>query len=367
MALARRTIRFINSMLDWGWDFTKKKPITTYNPSREDVKGEDVVPVYTLYHYNEKGLTETKLPEAEACGVKKSGDVVWLNIDGLKKDEVEQISKTYDLHPLVVEDILSTGQRAKMDETGDVIYCLLPMIYYNEGTGQIEAEQVSIVLGKGFVLSFQEDQTRDVFNPVRDKLRNTGSKLRLSTADYLCYALIDVIVDSYFGVLEKMNERIEKLEDKILLQQEKAATEKISILRREVMTMRRLIAPVRELVTGFLRSESHLLEYSQDKYYKDVFDHITQANEYADAHRDLLINLQDVFTSQLNMRMNEVMKIFTMVATLLAPATVIGGIFGMNFDVIPFAHQTAGFWWAVAAMLLIPLAMIIWFKRKGWF
>jgi magnesium transporter len=267
----------------------------------------------------------------------------------------------------VVEDILSTGQRAKMDEIGETIYCLIPMIYYNEGTGQIEAEQVSIVLGKNFVLSFQEDQTRDVFNPIRDKLRIGGNKLRQGSVDYLCYSLIDVIVDSYFGVLEKMNDRIEKLEDSILLQREKAATEKISILRREVMTLRRLIGPVRELVSGFLRSESHLLEDRQDKYYKDVYDHITQANEYADAHRDLLINLQDVFTTQLNMRMNEVMKIFTMVATLLAPATVIGGIFGMNFDVIPFAHQTQGFWVAVSAMLLIPGGMLIWFKRKGWF
>jgi magnesium transporter len=363
----RRTKSFIENLLDWGWDYTQKKPITTFNPARTEAKAENVIPVYTLFHYNERELKEEQLPESEACTIKKHDDVVWLNIDGLKKEEVEKIAVTYGIHPLVVEDILSTGQRAKMDEIGEVIYCLLPMIYYNQGTGHVEAEQVSIVLGRHFVLSFQEDQTRDVFNPIREKLRLTGSKLRQSPADYLCYSLIDIIVDSYFGVLEQMNARIEALEDKILLQKERAATEKISILRREVMTLRRLIGPVRELVGGFLRSESHLLEYSQDKYYKDVSDHITQANEYADAHRDLLISLQDVFTTQINLRMNEVMKIFTMVATLLAPATVIGGIFGMNFDVIPFAHQTAGFWWAVAAMLLIPVAMMVWFKRKGWF
>lgn len=365
--MLRQTKSFLESLLDWGWDYTQKKPITSFNPTRTEQKAENITPVYTLFHYNDKLLTEEKLPESEACTIKRHGDVTWLNIDGLRKEEVERIAATYHIHPLVVEDILSTGQRAKMDEIADTIYCLLPMVYYNQNTGHIEAEQVSIVLGKQFVLSFQEDQTRDVFNPIRDKLRISNSKVRQMPADYLCYSLIDVIVDSYFGVLEQMNDRIEKLEDKILLQKERAATEKISILRREVMTMRRLIAPVRDLVAGFLRSESHLLEDNQDKYYKDVLDHITQANEYVEAHRDLLINLQDVFTTQINLRMNEVMKIFTMVATLLAPATVIGGIFGMNFDVIPLAHQSQGFWVAVAAMLLIPVGMLVWFKRKGWF
>ncbi|MBL7719589.1 MAG: magnesium/cobalt transporter CorA [Flavipsychrobacter sp.] len=366
MAAARRTKNFLTSLLEWGFDYTQKKPITAYNPTRQQVK-EHVTPAYTLYHYNADELTELRLDASDACHNKRSGDVIWLNIDGLEKEEVERISGTYSIHPLVVEDILSTGQRAKMDEIGDTIYCLLPMIYYNSGTGHIEAEQVSIVLGRGYVLSFQEDQTRDVFNPIREKLRLAGSKVRQGSAGYLCYALIDIIVDSYFGVLEKMNERIERLEENILQQKEKAAMEKIAILRREVMLLRRLVGPVRELVTGFLRSDSKLLEDRQDKYFKDVLDHITQANEYADAHRDLLINLQDVFTSQLNTKMNEVMKIFTMVATLLAPATVIGGIFGMNFDVIPGTHQETGFWWAVALMLLIPLLMLIWFKRKGWF
>jgi magnesium transporter len=133
------------------------------------------------------------------------------------------------------------------------------------------------------------------------------------------------------------------------------------------MFLRRLIAPVKDLVSGFLRSENPLIEDRQDKYYKDVHDHINQANDYVDAHRDILMNLQDVFNSQINLRLNEVMKTFTLVAVLLAPATVIGGIFGMNFDVIPMAHQEMGFWIAVIGMVAIPLLMLIWFKRKGWF
>ena len=368
MAFRRRVKNLANVLLDWGWDSSKKRPVTVYNPTRYVARlapGEE--PVYTRFHYSEDTFSEGELVPDEACSIKTDGGVLWINIDGLRKDEVERICATYNIHQLVVEDILSTGQSAKMDEIGSVIYCLLPMIYYNAATGHLEAEQVSIVLGEDFVLSFQEDKMRDVCDPVRIRVRMEGSKLRNSDAGYLCYSLIDVIVDSYFGVLEQMNDRIEKLEDNILLQKERAATEKVSILRREVMFLRRLIAPVKDLVAGFLRSESPLIEDRQDKYFKDILDHISQANDYVDAHRDILMNLQDVFNSQINLRLNEVMKIFTLVAVLLAPATVIGGIFGMNFDVIPMAHQEAGFWWAVSAMLLIPLLMLIWFKRKGWF
>src|ERR1043165_1587606 len=195
MAFRKQVKSLAASLLDWGWDYNNKKPHTTFNPTRTTIETGKVTPIYTLFHYNENELREEQLPEGEACTIKKHGDVVWLNIDGLKKDEVERIAATYGIHPFVVEDILSAGQRAKMDEIGDVIYCLLPMIYYNEGTGYVETEQVSIILGKHFVLSFQEDQTRDVFNPVREKLRIAGSKLRLSSADYLCYSLIEIIVD----------------------------------------------------------------------------------------------------------------------------------------------------------------------------
>ncbi|HYD22655.1 MAG TPA: magnesium/cobalt transporter CorA [Flavipsychrobacter sp.] len=368
MALRKRVKGLANVLREWGWDSSGKRPVTVFNPTRYVARlspGEE--PVYTRFHYSRTSMTEDQLAPEDACSVKKDGGILWINVDGLRQDEVEKICTTYNIHQLAVEDILSVGQSAKMDEIGDVVYCLLPMIYYNGGTGHIEAEQVSIVLGKGFVLSFQEDKTRDVFNPVRDRLRVEGSKLRERDATYLCYSLIDIIVDSYFGVLEKMNERIDKLEDNILLQKEKAATEKVSILRREVMFLRRLIVPVRDLVAGFIRSENPLVDDRQNKYFKDIMDHVNQAHDYVDAHREILMNLQDVFNSQINLRLNEVMKIFTLVAVLLAPATVIGGIFGMNFDVIPLSHHGAGFWVAVAAMLVIPLLMLIWFKRKGWF
>jgi len=368
MGFRRQANKLVTLLPEWTWNYSKRKPITSYNPRREEVRNTDVTPLYTLFSFDSGVVEERQLNEAEACRSQlREGKIIWINIDGLRKVDVEKICDCYDIHNLVIEDILSIGQRAKMDEIEEMMFCLLPMLYYNEGSGQIETEQVSIILGRGFVLSFQEDPMRDVFNPVRDRLRTAGSKVRLRTADYLCYSLIDIIVDSYFEVIEKINDRIERLEDALLLQNENGALAKISILRREIMLLRRSILPVRDLVNGFLKSENSVLEERHDKYYKDVLDHIIQANEFVENQREMLMNLQDLSMSQINIRMNEVMKLFTMVATLLAPATVIGGIFGMNFDVIPMAHHGLGFYVAVFIMLVVPVFMLVWFKRKGWF
>lgn len=369
MSLRKQTSKLTNMLPDLKRIY-KKRPVFIYNPINSDKENTrpEITPVYTVFDYNEAGYEERRLPdEKSCCPYKQSGKVTWINVDGIKKSEVERLCAHYDIDHLVIEDILSIGQRAKKDETGKVIYCLLPMLYYNEETAQVETEQVSIVLGHEFVISFQEDATRDVFDPVREKIRTSNTRLREQGEDFLCYSLLDVIVDSYFGVIEKINARIERLEDALLLQKERAPLERISMLRREVMFLRRLIAPVRELVLGFVRSDSRLLKEQNEKYFKDVLDHITQANDYADNQREMMMNMQDLSMSQINLRMNEVMKVFTLLATLMAPATVIGGIFGMNFDVIPLAHHKEGFYLTVSLMLIIPLLMTIWFKRKGWF
>lgn len=355
---------------EWSWNYTKRKPITAFNPSHLPDKRIHVdEPVYSVFDFDEHSVEERKgIKETECHDYFNSGKITWINVDGLEKEQIERLCKHYEIHHLLIEDILSVGQRAKMDDSENVIFCLLPMIYYNATNNAVETEQVSIVLGQNFVISFQEDPARDVFNPIRERIRREGSRIRKGTADYLCYALIDIIVDSYFGVLEKINERIEILEDTLLLQQrEQASLAKISILRREVMVLRRSVSPVKELVHAFIKSDSDLLEEEHEKYYKDVLDHSTQATEYIENHRDMVMNLQDLAMSQINLRMNEVMKVFTLLATLMAPATLIGGIFGMNFDVIPLSHQKDGFYITVILMLAIPLLMLIYFKRRGWF
>lgn len=361
-----------NLLPEWAWNLDLRKPLTSFNPTKihehRAVK-EMVEPVYSVFDFDAAGYEEKKNVAFDDCtGYITSGRVTWINVDGIKRSEVENLSAHYGVHHLLVEDIISAGQRPKMDDSENVIFCLLPMLYYNDNTGQVESEQVSIILGKDFVISFQEDPLRDVFDPVRERIRNNTSRLRRGTADYLCYSLIDIIVDSYFGIIEKINDRIERLEDILLLhRREQATLSRLSILRREVMVLRRSILPVKELVQGFVKSDSDLLEEEHEKYYKDVLDHITLANEYVENHRDMVMNLQDLSMSQINLRMNEVMKVFTLLATLMAPATVIGGMFGMNFDVIPLSHQKEGFYITVGLMLFIPLLMLIYFKRKGWF
>jgi magnesium transporter len=223
------------------------------------------------------------------------------------------------------------------------------------------------VLGKDFVISFQEDETRDVFNPIRERLRLHTSKLRQRGADYLCYTMLDVIVDNYFIVMEKLGDQIEAVEEEVIRGNQRRSLAKINLLRKELIILKRNFSPVRELVNGFLRSDSELLDDRTTKYFKDVYDHIVQAIDLSENYRDIMTSMQDLYINNVNLRMNEVMKVMAIVTCLLAPATVIGGIFGMNFDAIPYLHNEYGFWIAVGFMLIVPLIMIWLFWKRGWF
>lgn len=327
---------------------------------------EIIKPIYSVFNYDQHSLNEQQDIDLPACiSLPTNGRINWINMDGLIAEDVEQLCQHFEVHPLLIEDIMSQTERPKMEEMDKVIIAVLPMIYFNEYTGDIDHEQVSLILGKDFVLSFQEEAKRDVFNPVRKHLRDGSSKLRQRSSDYLMYSLLDVIVDSYFGVIEKLTDRIEQLEDVLIKRQNKLQLNRISQLRRDVSILRRTIVPVRELVANFVRSDSDLLEERNEKYYRDILDHTIQANDFVESQRDMLMNLQDLYMNQINLRMNEVMKTFTLLATLMAPATVLGGIFGMNFEQMPLLKSSYGFSIAVLAMVFIPLAMIIWFKRRG--
>lgn len=336
----------------------------TIMPHREEAK--DVV--VTVYDYNETIIEEKKLPAVGDCfSYKSSGRTTWINIDGLRKAEVESVCNHFDIHPLVIEDILSINQRPKLDEADNSIFCLLNMLYYNEEKHSVEQEQISIILAKDVVISFQEDAHRDVFTSLREKLKTPHSKIRQRPADYLCYTLLDMIVDHYFVVMEKLSDRIEELEEEVTRGNNTRSLSHITQLRKELIVLKRNISPVRELVNGFLRTESELIEDRHVKYYKDVYDHIVQAIDLSDNYRDVMVSLHDLHINNVNMKMNEVMKVMAIVTCLLAPATVIGGIFGMNFESIPWLHSPYGFFGAVVAMLAIPVWMLMMFRKRGWF
>jgi magnesium transporter len=349
-------------------DLLRTKKVLQVNPTVDPPRTEPEEVKIFVYDYDASTVKVGDLKDVPECYTYlDSPKTTWINVDGLRKADVEKICNHYGIHYLIIEDILSIGQRPKMDEMEGLVFCVLNMLYFNEKDSSVETEQISIVLGKNFVISFQEDAAKDVFNPLRERLKFNGSKVRQNKADFLFYSLIDLIVDNYFIVMEKLGERIEGLEEDIVRNANNRSLAKINMLRKEMIVLKRSVAPVREMVNGILRSDTDLIEERTEKYFKDVYDHILQANDLAENYRDMMINLNDLYLSNVNLKMNEVMKVMAVVTCLLAPATVIGGIFGMNFERIPLLHNKWGFFISVGLMLFIPLAMIRMFRKRGWF
>jgi magnesium transporter len=349
-------------------DILRTKEVLQVNPTVIREKKEAVETSIYLHEYNNDILLSKKIEKIEDCFKHaNTPEVSWINIDGIKKTDVDNIAENFGIHQLIVEDVLSLGQRPKMDQINGLLFCVLNMLYFNEKESTVESEQISIVLGKNFVISFQEDEKRDVFNSLREKLKINNSKIRQNGADFLYYAMIDAIVDHYYLVMEKLGERIEQLEEDIIKYSSNKTLVKINNLRKEMILLKRSIGPVRELIHGILRSENELIETRTEKYFKDVYDHIVQANDLAENYRDIMINIHDLYMSNVNLKLNESMKVMAIVTCLLAPATVIGGIFGMNFDRIPMLHNKWGFLISVGLMILIPIWMMFYFKKKKWF
>ncbi|HSU50703.1 MAG TPA: magnesium/cobalt transporter CorA [Segetibacter sp.] len=363
-----RPDKYLKYLIDPIFDTKRTKQIFNYNPSVPATRTTTETIKIFVYSYNPQTIVAKELSVIRDTFIySDSANVNWINVDGIVKEDVEALSQHFKIHPLLVEDIISIGQRPKMDDIEGVMFCQLNMLYFNEDICAVEQEQISIALGKNFVITFQEDAHRDVFNNIRERLKVPTSRLRQRGADYLCYSLIDMIVDHYFVVIEKLGEKIEELEEEIIRTNNKRSLAKLNALRKEMIVLKRNVAPVRELINGFIKSESDLLDDKINKYYKDAYDHIVQANDVAENYREVLASLQDLYINQVNLKMNEVMKVMAIVTCLLAPASVIGGIFGMNFDVIPYAHQKWGFYITVSTMLIVPLIMLRLFKKRGWF
>jgi magnesium transporter len=349
-------------------DLVRTKKVLHVNPTIVPIRKEPENLKIFVYDYDAANLDLKELSNVTECfHYADSPKVTWINVDGIRKTDVETICNHYGIHNLILEDILSLGQRPKMDEINGLVFCLLNMLYFNERDATVETEQISIILGNNFVISFQEDAGRDVFDPLREKLKFNNTKVRQQGADFLFYSLLDMIVDNYFVVMEKLGDKIETLEEDIVRSPNNRSLAKINMLRKEMIVLKRSVAPVRELINGILRSDSELIEERTEKYFKDVYDHIIQANDLAENYRDMMMNLHDLYLSNVNLKMNEVMKVMAVVTCLLAPATVIGGIFGMNFETIPLLHNKWGFLISVCLMLFIPLVMIRLFRKRGWF
>lgn len=320
-----------------------------------------------VFDYNTEVYIEKELATVdEAFKFKHSDSVTWINVNGLNHvDDIEKIGLHYDLHPLVLEDIVSISQRPKIDEYEDYIFVVLKMLHVDK-EDSIISEQVSFILGKGYVLSFQESEG-DVFDAVRERIRQGKGRTRTMQADYLLYILMDAIVDHYFIIIEALGEKIEDYEDRIFSGHvNKNINKDIQDLKREILRVRRTIFPLREVISRIEKHESTLILEKTKTFYRDIYDHLIQVSENIDIYREMIWSLMDMYMTSISNKMNEVMKVLTIMASIFIPLTFIAGVYGMNFDYIPELHYKYAYpiFWAV--MIVIFLGMLYYFKQKKW-
>ena len=318
-------------------------------------------------NFNESGMEQNEVREIdEIFPLKKKGIITWINIDGLKRiDIVEKIGGALGLHPLVLEDIVNTGQRPKMEDFIDYLFVVFKMLQYNENTKEIEAEQISLILGQNWVISFQENEG-DVFEPIRERLRIDKGRIRKMGADYLVYTLIDSVVDNYFAVLENVGEKIEEIEDEIIANPSPRTLQAIHDLKRQLILLRKSVWPLREVISRLERWESKLINKSTEIFLRDVYDHTIQVIDAVETFRDMLSGMLDSYMSSISNRMNEVMKVLTIIATIFIPLTLVAGIYGMNFRYMPELEWGMGYPFVLLIMLAVGIVMLLYFRRKNW-
>jgi magnesium transporter len=328
----------------------------------------------TFMNYDESRLVEKEVQNVEDCFlVRDLPAVSWINIDGVHQMElIEKLGAHFNLHPLVLEDIANTGQRPKLEDYGDYLFIVLKMLHHGRKSDLLDAEQLCMVVGPRYVITFQE-KPGDVFDPVRERIRTGKGRSRRMGADYLAYALIDAIVDDYFAILEHYGERIEAVEENLVNHPAPDSLRAIHRLKSEMIFLRRSVWPLREVINVLERGESPLIQQPTTVYLRDVYDHTVHVIDTVETFRDLISGMLETYLSSMSNRMNEVMKVLTIIATIFMPLTFIAGIYGMNFspDVSPFnmpeLHWQYGYPAVIAAMGLVALGMIWYFKKKKWF
>ena len=331
--------------------------------------GEKKVDQVTIevIEYDESNYSSKHVKSIEEClPLNDKPAVTWINITGLHDiDLVGRIGGAFNIHPLVQEDIVHTGQRPKLEDFDDHIYIVSKMMFIDSELDEIIDEQISILVSDKYVITFQE-QIGDVFNAVRDRIVHGRFRIRKLGADYLAYALIDAIVDHYFIVLERIGELVEKLEEELLNEPNQETLASIYSLKRKLITMRKVIWPLREVVGNIERDEIQFFESSTYIYLRDVYDHVIQTLDTLETYREMVSGMLDTYLSSVSNRMNQVMKVLTIIATIFIPLTFIAGIYGMNFENMPELKWHWGYPAVWLFMIFIFIAMIIYFKVKKW-
>ncbi|MDD5195663.1 MAG: magnesium/cobalt transporter CorA [Candidatus Omnitrophica bacterium] len=321
----------------------------------------------TVIDYNETSFQQKEVKAVEECfAFKDKPTITWINVDGIHQTEIlEKLANCFELHPLILEDISDTDQRPKAEDLDTYVYVVLKMMTYGFEESEIQLEQISIILGNNFVISFQQD-VGDVFDPIRERIKNGKGRIRKMGPDYLAYALIDAIVDNYFNVLDQFGDRIEFLEEETISGPDASVLKEIYHLKREMIFLRQSIWPLRDLLRGIERSESHLIKDTTRIYFRDIQDHVIHIIDSMDIFREMLTGLIEIYLSSLSNKLNEVMKVLTVIATIFMPLTFITGIFGMNFRHIPWLEKHWGFFASLTIMFSIGAYMFVYFKKRKW-
>ncbi|MCL4151113.1 UNVERIFIED_CONTAM: hypothetical protein GTU68_019572 [Idotea baltica] len=311
-------------------------------------------------------LSKENVDLAELPTYKSNNTSTWINVDGIHEiDLISGICEQFKIHPLTQEDIVNTFQRPKFEVHDEYLYVVMKMIYYDKETEFITVEQVSFILGEGYVITFQE-MTEDVFGPIRDRLQQGHTRIRRRGSDYLFYALIDVIISNYFVVLERFEDHIESLEEKINLDASSDLLKEIQVNKKELLSLRRSIFPVREVINGMSRSESLLISKRTQVFIRDLYDQVYQVSDTIENFRDSLSGLHDLHLSLVSHKMNEIMKVLTIIATIFIPLTFVAGIYGMNFNNMPELQWKYGYFMAWIVMILMTIGMVLFFRKKRW-
>ena len=321
----------------------------------------------SIINYDPESLVEKELSSIEETFTHKdSPPVSWININGLHDVEIiSKIGEHFGIHPLTLEDVVNTAQRPKFEDFNDYLYMVFKMLSFDDTAGRIKSEQISLILGAHFLFSFQE-QKGDVFEPVRQRIRRAKGRIRKTGCDYLAYALIDAVVDHYYVVLEKLGDKIENLEEELLSEPSSETLQTIHGLKREMIYFRKQVWPLKEVLNSLLKDESDLIAETNQVFLRDVYDHGNQVMDTFVSLREVLSGLQEFYLSMISNRMNEVMKVLTIMASIFIPLTFIAGIYGMNFEFMPELKWKWSYPLLWLVLVVIFGFMLYWFKRRKW-
>jgi magnesium transporter len=345
---------------------SKKAGLPPGTPVHIGEKSSDQTRISVMLYNDERTVEKEVVDPVHLEPLMREAGVLWVNVDAVHDvTMLERMAKLFGLHPLILEDIANTDQRPKFEDYGLHAFAVLKMLSYDDRARQIVSEQVSVVMGANFLLSFGEREG-DIFDPIRERIRHGKGRIRKLGPDYLGYSLLDTIVDNYFIILEKLGEQIEAIEEQLLDDPSRNYMQELYRIKRELLFLRKSVWPLREVIAALQHSELELIKSETEIYFRDVYDHTVQVVDTVETYRDMLTGMLDVYLSSVSYRTNVVMRVLTVIATIFMPLTFLAGVWGMNFHFMPEIVQPWGYPAALGLMLALGLGMILYFKKKGW-